>query len=459
MKHVRKAFLLIVMVCLLCIGTGETGYASASYSVSILDTTRVYLEGAGNKTIISYKWTSSDSRIIKIVDSCAMYCTVQGGDPGFGSSAVITCNYKYLIGGTVISASRSCRMNLTSSNHSVSSDVTGSQTSMQVSAGNLNLDLASTETVKLVVTLGGKIPGLWGVGDSLISGYEQDIFYSTKTSNSQVILFQAKNLGTSRIRLTLYDNGSFTPRQLNSAVITVNVTCSHRYDNGKITKAATTASTGIRTYTCACCKKTKTEIIPALAKPESNTPSSKAPVLRSIQNQKNGVSLSWNPVLGARVYYVYRMEGTSGKYVKIAVTNKRSFLDKRVKQGFSYNYIVRAVVSNKLSDYDRQGLSIIYQAKPSSLLLKNNAARRMTISFVMSRSTSGYQIQASTNRTFTRNLRCWNIKTNCNKRVYYYVTGMKKNSNMYVRIRSYKQKGNFYYYSAWSDTKKLRIRK
>ena len=459
MKRVRTPFLLIVMFCMLCIGIGKPCYASASYSVNVLDTTRVYLDGAGNKTITFYKWTSSDSRVIKIVDSCAMYCTVQGCDPNFGSSAVITCNYKYLIGGTIISTSRSYRVNLTNSNNSGSSDVTGNQTSMQVSVSNLKLDLASPEKVKVVVTLGGKIPGLWGVGNSLVSGYEQNIFNSTQTSNSQVILFQAKNLGTSRIRFILYDNGSFTPKQLNSTEITVNVTCSHRYDNGKITKAATTTSTGIKTYTCECCKSTKTEIIPVIVKPESNTSSSKAPVLRSIQNQKSGISLSWKPVLGARVYYVYRMEGTSGKYKRIAVTNKLSFLDMRVKRGFSYTYIVRAVVSNKLSDYDKQGLSIIYQAKPGSILLKNNVAKRMTISFMMSKSTSGYQIQASTNSTFTRNLRCWNIKTNCNKRVSYYVTGMKKNTNMYVRIRSYKQQGNLYYYSAWSDTKKLRIRR
>ena len=38
--------------------------------------------------------------------------------------------------------------------------------------------------------------------------------------------------------------------------------CSHTYDSGKITTAATCKSTGVKTYTCTVCKATKTETLP-----------------------------------------------------------------------------------------------------------------------------------------------------------------------------------------------------
>lgn len=40
--------------------------------------------------------------------------------------------------------------------------------------------------------------------------------------------------------------------------------CDHTWDSGKVTKEATTSSTGIMTYTCTKCGATKTEVIPAL---------------------------------------------------------------------------------------------------------------------------------------------------------------------------------------------------
>lgn len=38
----------------------------------------------------------------------------------------------------------------------------------------------------------------------------------------------------------------------------------HKWDNGTVTKAATATATGVKTFTCTVCKKTKTEVIPKL---------------------------------------------------------------------------------------------------------------------------------------------------------------------------------------------------
>ena len=38
----------------------------------------------------------------------------------------------------------------------------------------------------------------------------------------------------------------------------------HKWDNGTVTKPATATKTGVKTFTCTVCKKTKTEVIPKL---------------------------------------------------------------------------------------------------------------------------------------------------------------------------------------------------
>jgi hypothetical protein len=45
----------------------------------------------------------------------------------------------------------------------------------------------------------------------------------------------------------------------------ISVSCSHSWNSGTVTTAATCKSTGIKTYTCTACNATKTENIPALA--------------------------------------------------------------------------------------------------------------------------------------------------------------------------------------------------
>ena len=44
----------------------------------------------------------------------------------------------------------------------------------------------------------------------------------------------------------------------------------HTWDDGVVTKAATTEAEGVKTYTCTVCQATKTEAIPALT-PDTNT--------------------------------------------------------------------------------------------------------------------------------------------------------------------------------------------
>lgn len=63
---------------------------------------------------------------------------------------------------------------------------------------------------------------------------------------------------------------------------------------------------------------------------------------------------------------------------------------------------------------------------------------------------TGYIVQIATDKNFTRNLKSKKITRN--KTVSYEFTGLKKGRGYYWRIRSYKNKGGYVYYSGWVST-------
>jgi fibronectin type 3 domain-containing protein len=75
------------------------------------------------------------------------------------------------------------------------------------------------------------------------------------------------------------------------------------------------------------------------------------------------VMVTWQAVAGAERYNIYRkIDG--GSWVRLAITEDSSYVDTNVGSGVSYTYTVRASASNFLSDYDRQGLTIVYLSTP-----------------------------------------------------------------------------------------------
>ncbi|MGN0527323.1 MAG: fibronectin type III domain-containing protein [Acutalibacteraceae bacterium] len=83
------------------------------------------------------------------------------------------------------------------------------------------------------------------------------------------------------------------------------------------------------------------------------------PALVSVKSTKNGVVFTWNQVVGAAGYYVYRKTG-SGKWSKIATVSGKgnvTYTDKTAKKGTTYTYTVRAYSGKHLSGYN-SGLSV-----------------------------------------------------------------------------------------------------
>jgi hypothetical protein len=61
----------------------------------------------------------------------------------------------------------------------------------------------------------------------------------------------------------------------------------HKWDNGKVTTPATTTATGVKTYTCSVCKKTKTEVIPKLPAKADTKPGKTDDTTKQPENTDN----------------------------------------------------------------------------------------------------------------------------------------------------------------------------
>ncbi len=81
-----------------------------------------------------------------------------------------------------------------------------------------------------------------------------------------------------------------------------------------------------------------------------------------LTNDNAGVKVSWAKIAGAKGYYVYRKDASSG-YKKIGTTSNLSYVDKTAKAGTKYTYTVRAYNGNDMSAYT--GVTIVRLTTPS----------------------------------------------------------------------------------------------
>ena len=91
------------------------------------------------------------------------------------------------------------------------------------------------------------------------------------------------------------------------------------------------------------------------------------PVLSGVANVRDGVTIKWEKVAGAKGYFVYRKSG-SGNWKKIGTIssgNTVSYTDNTAASGTTYTYTVRAYSGSTISGYDKTGQSVRYLATPA----------------------------------------------------------------------------------------------
>lgn len=134
-----------------------------------------------------------------------------------------------------------------------------------------------------------------------------------------------------------------------------------------------------------------------------------APVIRSLSNTADGVTLTWQRAIGAEDYRIYRKTG-GGAWVRLAQTAASSYTDTTAVSGTTYTYTLRMVSASGdrfMSDFNG-GKKIAYVAAP---VIKNveNLVSGAKLTWDKVNGAAGYRVYyrtaggwtrlASTNRT------------------------------------------------------------
>lgn len=244
----------------------------------------------------------------------------------------------------------------------------------------------------------------------------------------------------------------------------------HKWNNGVITLQPTTTETGVKTYTCTVCKKTKTEVIPKITVKEA-TPSKeqadKAKINKVIKKPADITTLShlnngkmdiyFSKVKGAANYRVmFRKQGA--KKWNYAWTNGQThYVLKNLKKDGLYEFKFAAYKKNSAGvwergDYSQTSYRYYHKANIKSVKAGKKSA---TVKWARDKAAVGYELFYSTNKDMNKRKRIY-IKGN--KNLSYTIKGLKKGKKYYIRVRSIKQKGGKNYTSEFSSQKTVKAK-
>ena len=188
----------------------------------------------------------------------------------------------------------------------------------------------------------------------------------------------------------------------------------------------------------------------------------KAVSIKTAQSTAKGVKLTWNRAANGTGYIVYRSVNGSSfrRYKTINSLSTISMVDGGAKKSgtkYAYKIYVYKLVNGKVYNSAASAVKLTYyMAAPVWKSLTNPSARAMTVKYGQASGATGYQIQYATSSTF-KGAKTANIAGA--KNVTKTVKGLAKNKRYYVRVRSYRKSGRVTYYSAWSTTKNVVIKK
>ncbi|MCI8363542.1 MAG: hypothetical protein HFG34_01115 [Eubacterium sp.] len=115
----------------------------------------------------------------------------------------------------------------------------------------------------------------------------------------------------------------------------------HTWDKGEVVVAATTSSTGIKTYKCISCGKTKTENIPKVLENISSKKLSRTQIISEKVRNKT-VKIKWKKVKNAKGYQIRYSKKPTMKGAKKLISKTTSIKLKKLKSNKKYYFQVRA---------------------------------------------------------------------------------------------------------------------
>ena len=175
-------------------------------------------------------------------------------------------------------------------------------------------------------------------------------------------------------------------------------------------------------------------------------------------NANKGIKITWKKVTGATGYVIKRQAG-SGSWATVKTITSGSTLTytdpNGNTNGTKYTYRVYAKAATGTSNL--YVASVCYKVlRPTIKSATNSASKKMTVKWAKNAKANGYQIQYSLKSNFSG---AKSVPADKNSIVTKTIGGLTKGKKYYVRLRTYKKVGSKKYYSTWSATKTVVIKK
>jgi len=185
------------------------------------------------------------------------------------------------------------------------------------------------------------------------------------------------------------------------------------------------------------------------------------PEITEIENGKRSVTVVWSCDDADDVdgYYIYRSkDGTNwNKISTITDTEITDYEDSDIADGDVCGYIVCSFTGENRSDNSVPEYTCFLK-NVSIKSVKSNASKKLNVKWSTSRNVSGYQIRISTTKSFTNTTTAeYKIRS---KSVGSKTIGkLKGGKKYYVQIRTYRTYNGDDYYSEWSPTKSVKVKR
>lgn len=180
------------------------------------------------------------------------------------------------------------------------------------------------------------------------------------------------------------------------------------------------------------------------------------PALQTPVVCEKGITIKWKPVSGALSYTIYRKSGKKAwAELAFAPGGQNSYTDKTAANGILYSYTVQAVCGAVKSSYSTAGKQFLYLNIPAISKVKNNGAKKVSVTWKKNKKATGYQVQYAPSPAFKG---AKTIKFSSSKKSGT-LSKLSKNKTYYIRIRAYRKASGKTWYSAYSKAKKVKIKK
>ncbi len=223
----------------------------------------------------------------------------------------------------------------------------------------------------------------------------------------------------------------------NSATLS-NLTCGNQY-SVKVCAGISKANGGIKwgEYSAVDVRETSGSVVSGLAVKSQST---------------SAIRIQWNKIVSADGYKIY-MKNDTDAYDEIAAVDRgtSSYKVDDLQAGTIYYFKVAAVVGEEVGTPSSAIKAVTKPKKVTISKVKSPSKKKIKIDW-KSMSASGYQIQWSTYKDFSKNYKSTTAKSSAKSKTIKTAQSKKK---YYVRVRAYRLQNGKKIYGKWSSTKSV----